>query len=229
MGQVVTISQHAGVSVRLARFVALGAMVVLLAGCNVLDKTAVGFAGIVSPYKIEVIQGNFISKEQVEALQPGMSREQVKQILGTPLVTSVFHADRWDYVFTLRRMGVESQQRKLTVFFEGNSLKRHEGEDTLTGSRAVDTKAAIVEEFRDRATIMVATEAGAEGIENRVVHHGFAVGTHGIELLQAAVAAAHAGSQDEECWGHSEWSGTREKGDERRAWFTLLLPCCTPQ
>ena len=48
-----------------------------------------------------------------------------------------------------------------------------------------------------------AAEAGAEGIENRVVHHGFAVGTHGIELLQAAVAAAHAGSQDEECWGHS--------------------------
>jgi len=106
--------------------VAVGA--VLLAGCNALDYAAVGFAGVISPYKIEVVQGNFISKEQVESLQPGMSREQVKQILGTPLVSSLFHADRWDYVFTLRRQGVESQKRRLTVFFDGNSLKRHEGD-----------------------------------------------------------------------------------------------------
>ncbi len=100
----------------------------LLAGCSVLDRASSGIAGAITPYKVEVIQGNFVSKEQVEALRPGMSREQVKQILGTPLVTSLFHADRWDYVFTIRRQGVDSQQRKLTVFFEGNALKRHEGD-----------------------------------------------------------------------------------------------------
>ena len=54
------------------------------------------------------MQGNFVSKEQVEALRPGMSRQQVRDILGTPLVTSVFHADRWDYVFTIKRQGVRA-------------------------------------------------------------------------------------------------------------------------
>jgi outer membrane protein assembly factor BamE len=47
-----------------------------------------------------VVQGNFVSREQVEFLKPGMTRQQVRDVLGTPLVASLFHADRWDYVFT---------------------------------------------------------------------------------------------------------------------------------
>jgi outer membrane protein assembly factor BamE len=54
----------------------------------------------ITPYKVDVIQGNFVSKEQVEQLRPGMTRDQVKATLGTPLMASLFHADRWDYVFT---------------------------------------------------------------------------------------------------------------------------------
>jgi outer membrane protein assembly factor BamE len=53
-----------------------------------------------------------------------MSRQQVRDILGTPLVSSVFHADRWDYVFTIKRQGVEPQARRLTVFFKGDVLER---------------------------------------------------------------------------------------------------------
>ena len=83
---------------------------------------------MITPYKVEVVQGNFISKEQVEALQPGMSREQVRQILGTPLVSSVFHGDRWDYVFTIKRKGVEAQRRQLTVFFKEDRMDRVEGD-----------------------------------------------------------------------------------------------------
>ena len=75
-----------------------------------------------------MVQGNFVSKEQVEALKPGMSRQQVREILGTSLLTDVFHADRWDYVFTIRRQGVEPQQRRLTVFFKGEVLERFEGD-----------------------------------------------------------------------------------------------------
>src|SRR2546427_2752627 len=92
---------------------------VALAGCSSLDGAAHRVANVVTPYKVEVVQGNFVSREQVEALQPGMSRQQVRDILGTPLVTSVFHADRWEYVFTIKRPGVDSQVRKLTVFFNG--------------------------------------------------------------------------------------------------------------
>ena len=93
----------------------------------------------IAPYKIEIVQGNFVSKEQVEALRPGMSRQQVRDILGTPLVSSVFHQDRWDYVFTLKRQGVPPQQRKLTVFFKGDEYARHEGDTMPTEAEFVAT------------------------------------------------------------------------------------------
>ena len=104
--------------------------VALLAGCGTLDSASNVIVDAARPYRIEVVQGNFVSREQVEALRPGMSRQQVRDVLGTPLVTSLFHADRWDYVFTLKRQGVPPQRRRLTVYFEGDTLARHEG-DTM--------------------------------------------------------------------------------------------------
>jgi outer membrane protein assembly factor BamE len=101
-----------------------------LAGCGSFDSSSRQVASIVSPYKVEVVQGNFVSKEQIEALSPGMSRAQVREVLGSPLITSVFHADRWDYVFTIRRQGIEAQSRKLTVFFKGEDFEKAEG-DTM--------------------------------------------------------------------------------------------------
>jgi len=98
------------------------------AGCGTIDGMTQRFAGSLAPYKVEVVQGNFVSREQVEALKPGMSRQQVRDLLGTPLVTSVFHADRWDYVFTLKRQGVQPQARRLSVFFKGEGLERFEGD-----------------------------------------------------------------------------------------------------
>jgi len=109
---------------------AAAAVAALLAGCGTFDNASHRIANAITPYKVEVVQGNFLSREQVEALQPGMTREQVRAILGTPLVTSLFHADRWDYVFTMKRQGVEPQQRRLTVFFNGDTLARSEG-DTM--------------------------------------------------------------------------------------------------
>ncbi|MDP3170817.1 MAG: outer membrane protein assembly factor BamE [Polaromonas sp.] len=82
----------------------------------------------ITPYKIEIVQGNFVSKEQVELLKPGMPRVQVRDVLGTPLLASVFHADRWDYVFTLKRQNTEPQALKLTVFFKNDVLERFEGD-----------------------------------------------------------------------------------------------------
>ena len=84
------------------------------------------------PYVPEVVQGNFVSKEQRQALSPGMARAQVREILGTPLVTSLFHADRWDYAFTIRRQGSEPQQRRFSVFFKGDALERIEGDQLPT-------------------------------------------------------------------------------------------------
>jgi outer membrane protein assembly factor BamE len=101
-----------------------------LAACGTIDSVTGRMASSITPYRVEVVQGNFVSREQVEALRPGMTRQQVREVLGTPLLTSVFHGDRWDYVFTLRRQGVEPQARKLTVFFKANVMERFEG-DTM--------------------------------------------------------------------------------------------------
>ena len=90
---------------------------------NMTDRTR-SMLYAVTPYKVEVVQGNFVSKEQVDALKPGMSRQQVREILGTSLLTDVFHADRWDYVFTIRRQGVPDQKRNITVFFENDVVAR---------------------------------------------------------------------------------------------------------
>jgi outer membrane protein assembly factor BamE len=100
----------------------------VLASCSNLSGSAVNPVNWITPYKIDVIQGNFIAKEQVEQLRAGMSREQVKAVLGTPLMASLFHADRWDYIFTLKRQGIAPQSFKYTVFFKSDVLERFEGD-----------------------------------------------------------------------------------------------------
>ena len=100
-----------------------------LAACSNLDGASNRIVGLVTPYKIDIVQGNFVSKEQAAALKPGLTRIQVRDILGTPLLTSVFHADRWDYVFTFKRQGLAPQSRKLTVFFSGDTLTRFEADE----------------------------------------------------------------------------------------------------
>ena len=118
-------------SARLGFFLLIGAS---LAACGSFDGASSRLVSVVTPYRVDVVQGNFVSREQVQALQPGMGRQQVRDILGTPLVTSLFHADRWEYVFTLKRPGVDAQTRKLTVFFKGDALDRHEGDEMPTES-----------------------------------------------------------------------------------------------
>lgn len=108
-----------------------------LVACGSFDSASNHIVGLVTPYKIDIVQGNFVSKEQVTALQPGVSRAQVRDTLGTPLLTSVFHADRWDYVFTFKRQGVQSQLRKLSVFFKGDVLERVDSEPMPTEAEFV--------------------------------------------------------------------------------------------
>jgi outer membrane protein assembly factor BamE len=126
-------------SARLGLLLLIGAGVAALAGCSSFNGASTRIANIVTPYRIDVVQGNFVSREQVEALQPGMSRQQVREILGTPLLTSLFHADRWEYVFTLKRPGEEVQTRRLTVFFKGDALERSEGDTMPTETEFVAT------------------------------------------------------------------------------------------
>lgn len=79
--------------------------------------------GLVTPYRVEVVQGNVLTKELVAKVKPGMPRAQVRDLLGSPLLTDIFHDNRWDYVFTIRRQGAPYQQRKVVAWFEGDQLK----------------------------------------------------------------------------------------------------------
>jgi outer membrane protein assembly factor BamE len=83
-----------------------------------------------TPYRIDVRQGNMVTQEMVAQLKPGLSKDQVRFILGTPLVADMFHGDRWDYVYRFRpgRDQQDVQQRRLIVYFEAGKLARLGGD-----------------------------------------------------------------------------------------------------
>ncbi len=124
------------------RLLSLALAGLCLSACSSFDGASGRVAGLITPYRAEVVQGNFISKEQKEALQIGMPRAQVKDILGSPLVTSAFHADRWDFVFTIRRQSAQPQQRKLTVFFKGDELAKVESDELISEEEFVTSLSA---------------------------------------------------------------------------------------
>lgn len=122
-------------------------------------------ANLVTPYKIDIQQGNVVTREQAKALQPGMTRTEVRDILGSPLLTSVFHADRWDYVFTFRRQGAEPQQRRLTVFFKGDVLERSEGDELPTEAEFVAS--LDVRRKAEKPPVLQATEEQLKAFQQR--------------------------------------------------------------
>ena len=89
-------------------------------------------------YRVPVQQGNLVTQESVAQLRAGMSKDQVRFLLGTPLVTDIFHADRWDYVYTLQapRSNAIKEERRLTVFFDKDGrLERLEGDIVPKGDK----------------------------------------------------------------------------------------------
>ncbi|OAJ58459.1 cell envelope protein SmpA [Paraburkholderia ginsengiterrae] len=108
------------------------ATVAVLAGCSTYDSLTQRIAQSITPYRITVVQGNFVSQEAASQMQVGMSRAQVKQLLGTPLLTDMFHADRWDYVFYFKRGSTAVvQQRDFVVLFAGDRVASWSGGDDL--------------------------------------------------------------------------------------------------
>jgi outer membrane protein assembly factor BamE len=104
--------------------VALGVAASLSACSNFSYRNPETLFGLLEPYKVDVVQGNVITQEVMAQIQPGLGRMQVKEILGTPLLADPFHADRWDYVFSIRRQGVADQQRRVTIFFKQDAVER---------------------------------------------------------------------------------------------------------
>jgi outer membrane protein assembly factor BamE len=122
---------------RLSLFMPLAALA--LAGCESLQSSDDDFLGFITPYRVEVVQGNVVTREQAAAVKPGMTRAQVRDVLGSPLLTDVFHQDRWDYIFTIRRRGAQPQQRSVVAWFKGDLLERLDAPELPTEREFVDS------------------------------------------------------------------------------------------
>jgi outer membrane protein assembly factor BamE len=85
-------------------------------------------AGCSPVYKQDIQQGNVITQEMVNKLQPGMAKSQVRYILGTPLLVDVFHQERWDYLYSMQEGGKDRQQKRIAIYFENDKLSRIEGD-----------------------------------------------------------------------------------------------------
>ncbi len=98
----------------LFRFASMALLVAVLSGCTYVPR-------IVNEYKIDIQQGNVLTQDMVLQLKPGLTKDQVRFILGTPVLMDMFHANRWDYVYRLRKgSSAEVEMRKFSTFFDEN-------------------------------------------------------------------------------------------------------------
>ncbi len=104
-------------------------MVILCTSCGTALPT-------VKPYKLDVQQGNVVTSKMLLQLRPGMTKSQVRFIMGTPLIQDSFHGNRWDYVYQLRENGKIKEQRRVILDFENELLKTVRGDVVPSGSEA---------------------------------------------------------------------------------------------
>ncbi len=100
----------------------------LLAGCSVLG-TYMPVMDHFGVYRLDINQGNFLAQDQVDRLKAGQTPQQVRQILGTPLMTTPFRPERWDYVYMFTRQGRLQEHRNFSVYFVEGKLARWEGDE----------------------------------------------------------------------------------------------------
>ncbi|HEY8118327.1 MAG TPA: outer membrane protein assembly factor BamE [Methylophilaceae bacterium] len=88
----------------------------------------------IKPYKMDIQQGNVVTSKMLLQLRPGMTKSQVRFIMGTPLIQDTFHANRWDYFYQLRKNGKIVDQRRVILDFENEALARVRGDVVAAGS-----------------------------------------------------------------------------------------------
>lgn len=97
---------------------------------------------VIQPYKLDIPQGNVITQEMVDKLKPGMTRSQVRFVLGTPLVVDPFRSNRWDFVYALQKGGKVVESRRVTILFDGDVLQAIEG-NVVAAKPSVVTPATV--------------------------------------------------------------------------------------
>lgn len=150
----------------LSRLARTALLLAALAGCSSVPR-------IVNEYKIDIQQGNVLTQEMVSQLRPGLTKDQVRFVLGTPVLIDLFHANRWDYVYRLQKGNGDVEMRKFSTFFDASDkLVRVAGD--VDAAQPVD--ASAIPESRTReidlgsiAPDSVAPPAGEKGFFGRMM------------------------------------------------------------
>ena len=100
------------------RIIISAALIWTLAGCTF-------FPGV---HKIDIQQGNIVTQEMVDQLKPGMTKDQVRFVMGTPLIQDTFQNNRWDYMLTFKKGGEARTQERLSLFFADGKLSKLSGD-----------------------------------------------------------------------------------------------------
>ena len=106
-----------------------------LLACLLLAPALAGCGSLV--HKIDIQQGNLVAPESFARVKVGMSKAEVRNVLGTPLLTDAFHANRWDYYFRNERGGRLLETNAIALWFEGDRLARIEGSPTASAAGTV--------------------------------------------------------------------------------------------
>ena len=131
-----------------------------LAACSSVPR-------IVNEYKIDIQQGNVLTQEMVSQLRPGLSKDQVRFILGTPILTDMFHANRWDYVYRLQKGSTgEVEMRKFSTFFDADGkLVRVAGD--VTAASTSDMAASSESRMSELDLGSIGADAKAPPVEEK--------------------------------------------------------------
>ena len=131
-----------------------------LGGCSTVPR-------IVNEYKIDVQQGNVLTQDMVAQLKPGQTKDQVRFILGSPVLSDMFHGNRWDYVYRLKKGATgEVESRKFSVFFDENDkLFRVAGD--VTAAQESDQSAEPESHMREIDLGSIGADAVAPPVEQK--------------------------------------------------------------
>lgn len=143
-----------------SRFACTAFLAAAMAGCSSVPR-------IVNEYKIDVQQGNVLTQDMVSQLKPGLTKDQVRFVLGTPMLMDMFHANRWDYAYRLQKGSTgDVEMRKFSTFFDADGkLIRVAGD--VAAAQASDASAEPESQSREIDLGSVSADTVAPPIEDK--------------------------------------------------------------
>lgn len=122
-------ARNPAVTGRTRRALAGAALVLLAAASAGCASQRSDRSGLFEPYRTDLPQGNYVTREMLDRVKPGMTRSQVRAALGSPLLENMFRADRWDYVFRYLHASGRSEQRRVTIRFRDDRVDAIEADE----------------------------------------------------------------------------------------------------